>query len=140
MEDVGLRPSIGGRALWSITSAFAIVLAVSAPANAEDPRIQNARQLFKMLDDNGDGKVTFEEFQAKKILTFTARDANQDNSLSFDEVRVTREQFDAVDRNKDGKISGLEFVDSPFGQYETYDLNKDGSIDVQEFIKVFVGK
>jgi Ca2+-binding EF-hand superfamily protein len=93
-----------------------------------------------MLDDNGDGKVTFEEFQARKILTFTARDENQDNSLSFNEVRITREQFDAVDRNKDGKISGLEFVDSPFGQYETYDLNKDGSIDLQEFIKVFVGK
>jgi Ca2+-binding EF-hand superfamily protein len=117
-----------------------MVLAVSAPANAEDPRIQNARQLFKMLDDNGDGKVTFEEFQARKILTFTARDENQDNSLSFNEVRITREQFDAVDRNKDGKISGLEFVDSPFGQYETYDLNKDSSIDMQEFIKVFVGK
>jgi hypothetical protein len=76
MEDVGLRPSMGGRALCSITLALAMLLAVSAPANAEDPRIQNARQLFKMLDDNGDGKVTFEEFQAKKILTFTARDAN----------------------------------------------------------------
>ena len=140
MEDVGLRPSIGGRALCSITLAFAMLLVVRAPANAEDPRIQNARQLFKMLDDNGDGEVTFEEFQARKILTFTARDENQDNSLSFNEVRITREQFDAVDRNKDGKISGLEFVDSPFGQYETYDLNKDGSIDMQEFIKVFVGK
>ena len=140
MKYVGLRMSIRGRALFSIVLALGMVLAVGAPANAEDPRIQNARQLFKMLDDNGDGKVTFEEFQAKNILTFTARDANQDNSLSFKEVRITREQFDAVDRNKDGKISGLEFIDSPFGQFETYDLNKDGAIEVQEFIEVFVGK
>jgi len=140
MKGVGLWLSLGTRALSSIVLASGMVLAVGAPANAEDPRIQNARQLFKMLDDNGDGKVTFEEFQAKKILTFTARDANQDNSLSLKEVRITREQFDAIDRNKDGKISGLEFIDSPFGQFETYDLNKDGAIEVQEFIEVFVGR
>ena len=140
MKGVGLRLSIPGRALCSFALALAMLLALGAPADAEDPRIQNARQLFKMLDDDGDGKVTFEEFQAMKILTFTARDANQDNSLSFKEVRITREQFDAIDRNKDGKISGLEFIDSRFGQFETYDLNKDGAIVVQEFIEVFVGK
>jgi Ca2+-binding EF-hand superfamily protein len=84
-----------------------------------------------MVDQNGDGKVTFEEFEAQNVLTFSAQDKNQDNSLSRDEVRFTHEQFDGLDHNKDGKISGLEFDESPFGQFETYDLNKDGFIDLQ---------
>jgi Ca2+-binding EF-hand superfamily protein len=140
MKVVSLRLSISRRAVRPVSAAFVLLLCVSAAAIAQDPRIEIARRAFAMLDDNGDGKVTFEEFQGKKILAFTARDKNQDNRLSRDEVQITREQFDAIDQNKDGMISGLEFLDSPSGQFETYDLDKNGSIDLQEFINVFVGK
>jgi len=123
-----------------IAFAFTIVLCVGTAAHAEDPRTESVRKAFAMVDQNGDGKVTFEEFEAQKIITFSAHDKNQDNSLSRDEVHFTREQFDALDHNKDGKISGLEFDDSPLGRFETYDLNKDGFIDLQEFMKILVGK
>src|SRR5437773_1395644 len=82
MKVVRLRLSISGRALCSVSILFALLLCVSAAAIAQDTRIEIARRAFAMLDDNGDGKVTFEEFQGKKILAFTARDKNQDNRLS----------------------------------------------------------
>ena len=128
------------RVSCSLAIVITMLLGNGHLAAAEDPRIENARQAFATLDENGDGKVTFEEFASKKIIVFSARDQNQNNSLDRDEVRITREQFDAIDENKDGKISGLEFLDSPFGRFETYDLDKNGVIDLHEFTEVLVGK
>ncbi len=47
--------------------------------------------LFTVIDANGDGRITYEEFQAFQVRDFSRRDANGDQSLS-------REEFTAIVR------------------------------------------
>lgn len=45
--------------------------------------------LFTVIDANGDGRITYEEFQAFQVRDFSRRDVNGDQSLS-------REEFTAI--------------------------------------------
>jgi hypothetical protein len=107
---------------------------------ADDARIDNARKAFKILDKNGDKKVTYVEFAIMKIDAFSAPDRNSDNYLSQDEVLIAPDEFGTIDRNGDGKISGVEFIDSRYGQFEPYDADKNGEVDQQELTRVLAGE
>lgn len=133
------RPRNGRHHLWLATAALLLSGLVGAAGAVEDERHKNARRAFATLDIDGNGEVTYEEFSAKKILAFTGRDRNADNYLEPDEVQITPEQFSALDRNADGKISGVEFIDSPYGQFDTYDRDKSGTVTQQEFVDTLVG-
>jgi hypothetical protein len=93
-----------------------------------------------ILDMDGDKKVTDVEFAIRKIDAFSAPDRNEDNYLSQDEVLITPERFKIIDRNGDGKISGVEFIDSDYGQFPPYDADRNGTVDLQELTKVLAGQ
>ncbi|MBO9413814.1 MULTISPECIES: EF-hand domain-containing protein [unclassified Ruegeria] len=78
---------------------------------------------FTDADTNGDGQLTIEEMQAagqKRVndrvtKMFEKHDANQDGSLSQDELPKPRradKMFDRIDANSDGSISEQEFADA----------------------------
>ena len=121
-------------------AVFLLSCLASATMAAVDARVENARRAFAILDMNGDQKITNVEFENRKIKAFSAPDRNQDNSLSEDEVLITPEQFGKIDRNADGKISGGEFIDSPYGQFESYDADKNGTVDLQELTRILAGQ
>ncbi|MCI0431756.1 MAG: hypothetical protein L0210_14595 [Rhodospirillales bacterium] len=123
-----------------MATAVVLFLCLSGTAAAaEAERLASAKRAFAALDSDGDQQVTYEEFATKKILVFSARDRNGDNYLGPEEVRLTPEQFSAVDRDGDSVISGLEFIDSPYGQFDAYDRDRSGTMDLQEFVEVLVG-
>jgi Ca2+-binding EF-hand superfamily protein len=119
---------------------FGILCSAGPGFAADEARVENARRAFKILDMNGDKKVTYVEFANMKIDAFSAADHNEDNSLGEDEVLIASEEFGTIDRNADGKISGIEFVDSRYGQFEPYDADKNGEVDLQEFTRVLAGE
>ncbi len=133
------QPWKARRLLWLAAAAVLLSWLVGPAEAAEDERHKNARRAFTTLDIDGNAEVTYEEFSAKKILAFTGRDRNGDNYLEPDEVQITPEQFSALDRDADGKISGVEFIDSPYGQFDTYDRDKSGTVTQQEFVDTLVG-
>jgi len=77
-------------------------------------------EFFKMVDENKDGAVTREEYDA---VVKKAREA-QENRLS--------EEFKRMDRDGDGKLSEAEWANS---QFKEADKNKDNAVTLSEFIQ-----
>ena len=121
-------------------AAIFMTWTMGAALAAENARVEAAKRAFAILDIDGDGKVTNDEFANRKIEAFSSVDRNEDNYLSEEEVRITPEQFAKIDRDGDGKISGVEFIDSPYGQFPSYDADKNGAIDLKELTRLLAGQ
>ena len=68
---------------------------------------------FRLMDVNRDGRITLEEFQSLRLRwrnrTFESLDLNGDRQITRDEWMDIPEDFDKLDRNKDGVILRHEF-------------------------------
>jgi Ca2+-binding EF-hand superfamily protein len=124
-----------------------------------DRMVQNMLDRF---DVNKDGKISKEEAKGKLAENFDRLDTNKDGYLDKEELRRAARfilanmpkgegskpgekknapaavppgnDFDALDRNADGRLSreevkGTEFAD----HFDEIDKNKDGGIDKKEF-------
>jgi Ca2+-binding EF-hand superfamily protein len=97
--------------------------------DVEGPQFQQLRNLFPLLDRDGDGKLTEKEVQSFTALErdapashlwltvqdhgrglFQLLDVNRDGRLSVPELRNAWKQMAPLDRNKDGVISPEEIT------------------------------
>ena len=46
------------------------------------------RMLFSLMDSDGDGTISLQEFQAAHERIFKAMDANKDGRLTFEEIQA----------------------------------------------------
>jgi Ca2+-binding EF-hand superfamily protein len=119
----------------------ALLQSVAAAA----PGIGPAR--FDVMDKNGDGKLSKDEFQGPPAL-FERLDADKDGFLTRKEAVIAAgpgagggipaARFQALDKDKDGKISRDEFPGPP-ALFDRIDADKDGSITRAEAEKFRAG-
>lgn len=120
-------------------------LIVALAAGAACAQTNSAPFAFKSADTNNDGKVGKAEFdlQVKKD-TFTRLDTNKDNEVSpeewkaYDKSASADRHFEAMDANRNGRITFPEFSDASEWKgglqdsFSTLDKNRDGSLAPDE--------
>lgn len=104
-----------------ILVAALAVLAAVAPTSAYTDN--DVVAIFQMLDTNGDGKVTREEFSANKVAIIY-RHVQDGRDLTFDDTRLSRSFFDAADVDHDGTLEPVEILDAL--RFEDVDTDAKG--------------
>ncbi|HEV3164300.1 MAG TPA: EF-hand domain-containing protein [Isosphaeraceae bacterium] len=110
---------------------------VVAPAEPAPLAKREFGPRFRAMDNNGDGKITREEFTGA-AAGFERFDLDKDGAITPDEVAKVQsqvtiglERFKALDKDGDGKISREEFPGRP-PLFARLDTDKDGFLSVSE--------
>jgi Ca2+-binding EF-hand superfamily protein len=98
-------------------------------------------EMLEKSDANRDGAISRAEFIDARRARFAKMDRNRDGYFSDDDLpRVVRKRagekvdrvVQALDSNRDGRLSRLEFVDGPTRLFDLGDADRNGLIDRYE--------
>jgi Ca2+-binding EF-hand superfamily protein len=115
------------RLRYSIFSGLLAILCQSAAVSADSA----TNAAFEAADNDGDGKVTYEEFRNRALMVFPHLDTNDDGRISASEHHAVH----------DGNGKPVSAGDVDADQYnialrsffDEVDVNDDGSLDVREW-------
>jgi Ca2+-binding EF-hand superfamily protein len=114
----------------------ALVVCAMLPLHAAGAyTLQEAKDIFDILDTNHDGKVTRLEFETNKIDAFyfrTTRKDEQDPRLRYEETGLSRAFFDHADQGHKGYLTGLDLVDAI--RFEMIDQHHRGYFDLNDLV------
>jgi Ca2+-binding EF-hand superfamily protein len=117
-------------------SALALPIALAAlcpwhPAAGQDTQI---REALDLLDADGDGRISRQEFQMNKTRIFyrSLGRAGETSTLRLEGSRLTPDAFADADTDGNGVLSGSEWIEARFAQFEVYDADSDQAISVEE--------
>jgi Ca2+-binding EF-hand superfamily protein len=120
------------------------VVCASAFADAGKSDAKHAerqQQHFAELDTNKDGRLSREEFQAKRGQLWTAADADNDGAVTLAEAQQASEKmvaefaqkrFAKLDTDRDGKVTKAEAAHMPEQRFTRLDTNNDGALTQAE--------
>jgi hypothetical protein len=110
------------------------MLTLAQGQSARAYTLQEAHQIFDLLDTAHDGKVTKLEFEANKVdaFYFRARKNTEDPRLRFEDTGLSREFFDRADEGHKGYLTGLDLIDAI--HFEDIDVKHRGYFDFQDFL------
>ena len=111
---------------------FSSVPAMSAPATDDTPATSVQRILQRMDQDN-DGKVSFEEYRNAMIRRFHAVDKDADAALQVDEIPKEWLVVQTADLS-DSEVTLEEFSAELRPGFARFDSNGDGLLDEAELI------
>jgi len=123
---------------WAL-AVLAAGAAFASPAAARD-RLDPMEMLARS-DADRDGRVSRAEFIDARRDRFKRMDRNDDGYFSDDDLpRMVRKRagekmdraIDALDANRDGRLSRAEFVDGPTRLFDLGDRDRNGVIDRAE--------
>lgn len=96
--------------------------------------IADAKQRFGSIDENGDKKIDMLEFSLNKIQALNLIDSNQDGVVTMNETLLSVDAFKRFDRDDDGKITAVEFIDSR--SFAAIDADGDGLVTIEEYLQL----
>lgn len=120
------------------TLVFAAILAASAVGAAADAKGPGDDH-FSRFDEDGDGKVSVSELDARHQEFLAGADKDGDGFITKEEMKALHETHKAEhktrmfpDANNDGKVSRREFEDAARDHFNELDQNGDGLIGEDE--------
>ena len=108
--------------------AFAAGLGMASPAFAQDAKPPTP---FEKADQNGDGKISFEEYRNRAAFLFHDYDHNEDQHLTADELPEYRNAEGVVVETQ--SITIEDYMASISNSFDLGDLNKDGFLQANEW-------
>lgn len=122
-------------ALATIGFAAAAIAADRGAKNSRGSDLcSEARQRFRSLDANGDNKIDEIEFMLRKVVTLSLIDDNRDGVITIEETLLSPSKFTEFDRDGDGKITAIEFIDQR--TFDSIDGNHDKVITLEEYMEL----
>jgi Ca2+-binding EF-hand superfamily protein len=130
-EEISYRSSNPAGSAWRVVLlALALACAVALPGTAQSDR---AQELFRRFDADSDGRISRMEFELRKVEIIFSRSRSEGAQIKFEDTRLSRAAFDAIDTNGDGVITASEVTSAPFFAFDNFDTSGDGYIDLEEF-------
>jgi hypothetical protein len=144
----------------ALTPALAQTAAIAPAPKVPDERAIGGHEKINFLDfydTNGDAIVPRTEFEAARLRDYRRTAANQAVGISEAEyvaefterlerqlraeregqIKQTHSRFGVLDKNKDGRITQDEFMNSGNNTFVHFDSNKDGVVDEKDKSEAF---
>lgn len=106
--------------LYALTATLILGGAPQAMAESEPAPMPDKAAIFDMIDSDGDGNVSREEFAKKRM-----------HHKKEKRDRMLKE----IDQNEDGIISEEEFIERSRKRFSTLDADADGKVTKDEVSK-----
>lgn len=103
-------------------------LVIASPGYAQDAKQPTP---FEKADQDGDGKISFEEYRNRAAFLFHDYDHNEDQHLTADELPEYRNAKGIVVETK--SITIEDYMASISHSFDMGDLNKDGFLQDAEW-------
>lgn len=119
-----------------VTAAIVLGLTLLGVALAHADEVGGlAESMFDRLDANRDGIVTRDEVEAARGRVFDRLDADHDGAASAAEIEAAREAARKRGMKRLSRVADLRAnMASPSERFEAMDLDKDGKLSRQEFV------
>lgn len=137
-------PLLGPAKLVAAATLVAFAVPSSAMAQGGPPAdrgLKGESRMIRLLDTDGDGKVSLAEIAAEQGRLIGASDLDGNGTLSPDEFRRrgglfqrlgTTTLFDLMDADGDRSLSAEEIAKPSERWFSRYDANSDGQLDTNE--------
>jgi Ca2+-binding EF-hand superfamily protein len=123
--------------------AFSLLAFGAFVVRAEDAPAYDVKKAFAETDKNGNGAIEIDEFHDRLVDVFFLGDENKDGFLTeaeFVKVAVFKEDFAAIDKDHDGKLSKREFVKQRLTEFVKLDTDDDGELSLAEVEAAVAGR
>ena len=114
------------------------MLIIASTVYGQQQPAAGQQAMWDNADKNKDGGIDRIEFLGAMTDAFFFVDADKDGQLTLVEIRKVAEtldakQFEAADRDKNGKLNIYEYENAVSKDFDTADTDTDGKITAEEF-------